>query len=168
MPATPIKYTPKKGSLSSGQYSDLEVPGDYEVVLTAVENYDKTDVGKSKGWVATYSCETPSGGSVNFDDYLSFSEAAQFKIDAFFQAHAPGLLAEEVESTLNPSDFIGTKVGARIDFPRNKQGEQTGDFRGIVRVFALVDEEEFFGETVATEDVTDTTPVQAIEEVETI
>ena len=168
MPATPIKYTPKKGSLSQGQYSDIEVPGDYELVLTAVENYDKTSEGKSKGWVASYDCETPNGGTVNFDDYLSFSEAAQFKIDAFFQAHAPGLLAEEVESVLDPTKFIGTKVGGRIDFPRNKQGEQTGDFRGIVRIFALVDEEEFFGELVAAEDVVDTTPVQEIEEVETI
>ncbi len=168
MPATPIKYTPKKGALSQGQYADIEVPGDYEVVLVSVENYDKTDVGKSKGWVATYSCETQHGQSVNFDDYLSFSEAAQFKIDAFFMAHAPGVLKEEVEATLDPTQFIGTKVGARIDFPRNKQGEQTGDFRGIIRVYALVDEEEFFGESVATEDVADTTPVQAVEEVETI
>ena len=76
MPATPIKYTPEKGSLSSGQYSDIEVPGDYEVVLVSIEDYDKTEEGKTRGWVATYSCETPDGGSVNFDDYLAFTESS--------------------------------------------------------------------------------------------
>ena len=166
MPATPIKYTPEKGSLSSGQYSDIEVPGDYEVVLVSIEDYDKTEEGKTRGWVATYSCETPDGGSVNFDDYLAFTPKARFKIEDFYKAHAPGFQAEEVEATLNPSELIGTTVGARIDFPRNKQGEQTGDFRGIVRVFALAAIEDL-DESVATEDVS-TTPVQAVEEVETI
>lgn len=162
MPATPIKYTPSAGSVAAAQagpggaYAEIEVPGDYEVVLVGVENYDFTKDGKTKGWVATYSCETPSGGSVTFDDYLAFTDKAQFKIDQFFEAHASGLLQDEVETVLDPNAYVGTTVGAHIDFPRDKQGNPTSTYRGIERIFPLVDEDEFLGEDTEGED--DSTP----------
>lgn len=174
MPATPIKYVPKKGAVAAarnragGAYAEIDVPGDYEVILTSIENYDFTDRGKTRGWLASFSCETPSGNSVNFDDYMSFGESSKFKIDQFFEAFAPGSLVEETTNDLDPNEFVGKTVGARIDFPRNKEtGEPTSPYRGISWIFAIVDEAEFFGDE-STEGADDATPSSPAEEVETI
>ena len=169
MPATPIKYTPEAGSVAAakagpgGAYAEIEVPGDYEVVLIGVENYDFTKEGKTRGWVATYSCETPSGGVVTFDDYLAFTEKAQFKIDQFFEAHASGLLQDGVEITADPNAYVGTTVGAHIDFPRNKQGEPTSTYRGIERIFPIVDKDEFSGDDTEGESVSTPSEPEAVE-----
>ncbi len=174
MPATPIKYTPKAGAVAAAQnrpggaYAELEVPGDYEVTLASIEDYDFTQQGKSKGWLAVYDCETPSGGSVPFNDYMSFSDAARFKFDQFFEAFAPGFLVEGQDNGLDPNTFVGVKVGAHIDFPREKKTrEPTSEYREIQRIFAIVDEEEFLG-AEATEGEITSTPAEAIEELETI
>lgn len=175
MSATPINYTPKKGAVAAAQnraggaYAEIDVPGDYEVVLSGIEDYDFTERGKSKGWLATFACETPSGGNVDFDDYMSFSEGARFKIDQFFEAFAPGLLVEEATNRLDPAAYVGQTVGAHIDFPRAKEtNEPTSPYRQIQRIFAIVDEKEFFGDTVAVEGADIAAPAQDAEEVELI
>ncbi len=106
---------------------------------------------------------------MTFDDYMAHSKAAAFKIDQFFEAFSPGILTDEVESILDPTEFVGQTVGAHIDFPRNKDtGEPTSPYRGIERIFAIVDEAEFFGSGEATEGVNDTTSAEAAEVVELI
>lgn len=148
MPATPIRFTITEEDLPSGSglYNEIEVPGDYEVVLTQVVDYDFTDRGKSSGWILSYSCETPSGGTVNFDLYLAHTKNARFKLLETFEAHGePYALGD---AGYDPQTIIGSKVGAHIDFPRDSSGNPTGNFRGIERVFPLVakpevDEEGF-------------------------
>ncbi len=140
MPATVITVTPTADELPSsggGLYNEIEVPGDYEVVLESVEDYDKGP--ERKGWIFFYSCETPSGGSVEFKSYLSFSSKARWKIYDTFEAH--GSSSEEgVQRELDASSLIGTKAGAFIDFPRDKTtGEPTSQYRGIEKIFALAD-----------------------------
>lgn len=140
MPATPITATPTAEQMpqqGGGLYTEIEVPGDYEVVLREVDDYDKGE--NRKGWVFLYDCETPSGGSVEFKFWLSFSQASRWKIFEVFAAHGQ-TVNEGVENAFNPNAIIGTKVGAHIDFPRDKvTGEATSQYRGIERIFALVD-----------------------------
>jgi hypothetical protein len=141
MPATVITATPTADELPSsggGLYNEIEVPGDYEVRLEDVENYDKGD--DRKGWIFIYSCETPSGGSVEFKSYLSFSKKARWKIFDTFDAHGSPS-AEDTSRELDPNALIGSTVGAFIDYPRDKStGEPTSQYRGIEKIFALADE----------------------------
>ena len=144
MPARVITATPTADELPSGLgglYNELEVPGDYEVRLVRVEDYDKGD-GR-QGWIFIYSCETPSGGSVEFRHFLSFSPASRWKIFETFDAH--GSVSEEgTTRELNPNALIdGSMVAAFIDFPRDKTtGEATSQYRGIEKIFAIVEEPE--------------------------
>jgi hypothetical protein len=140
MPATVITLTPTADELPSsggGLYNEIEVPGDYEVRLEAVEDYDKGP--DRKGWIFIYSCETPSGGSVEFKSYLSFNKAARWKIMDTFDAH--GSSSEDgVQRELDPNALIGSSVGAFIDYPRDKStGEPTSQYRGIEKIFTLAD-----------------------------
>lgn len=140
MPATAISFTPTAEQMpqqGGGLYTEIEVPGDYEVVLRDVEDYDKGN--DRKGWVFLYDCETPSGGSVEFKFWLSFSQASRWKITETFAAHGQEVL-EGKEQPFDPAAIIGTTVGAHIDFPRDKDtGEATGQYRGIERIFALAE-----------------------------
>ncbi len=139
MPATVITATPTADQLPSGGglYNEIEVPGDYEVRLETIEDYDKGE-GR-KGWVFTYSCETSSGGFVEFKEFLSFSEKARWKIFEVFEAH--GSTSEEgTTRELDPNALVGSTVGAFIDFPRDKTtGEATSQYREIVKIFTLAD-----------------------------
>lgn len=141
MPATVITATPTADELPSGLgglYNEIEVPGDYEVRLEKVEDYAKED-GR-KGWIFIYSCETPSGATVEFRHFLSFSPAARWKIFETFDAH--GSSSEEaITRELNPNALLdGPMVGAFIDFPRDKvTGAQTSQYRGIEKIFPLAD-----------------------------
>lgn len=141
MPATVITATPTREQLDTGTgglYNEIEVPGEYEVRLEGVEDYDKGD-GR-KGWIWIYSCETPSGGQVEFQYYLSFSTKARWKIYDAFTAHGSGSEADTTRE-LDPNALIGTMVGAFIDFPREKgTGAATSQYREIVKVFDIADE----------------------------
>lgn len=141
MPATVITLTPRAEDLpsgASGLYNELEVPGDYEVRLESVDDYNKSN--DRRGWIFTYSCEVPSGGSVTFDVYLSFSGAARWKIFETFDAHGSPI-EEDSQREFDPGTLIGSTVGAFIDYPRDKTtNEPTSQYRGIEKIFALVDE----------------------------
>ncbi len=139
MPARVITATPTADQMpsSGGRYNEIEVPGDYEVVLEDVEDYDK---GPDRtGWVFIYSCETPSGGSVEFKSYLSFSSKARWKIFDTFAAHG---VEFDVDASRewDANSLIGGKVGAFIDYPRDDNNEPTSQYRGIEKIFALADE----------------------------
>lgn len=139
MPARPIAYVPEAKDLGqSGLYAEIEVPGEYEVVLEDTDNYDKRAEEKSYGWVFKYSCETPSGGSVDFDLYLSHEGKSRWKLNQTLEAHGV-VLEDGVRIEVDPNALIGSKVGALIDFPRDKMGVPTGDYRRIQKVFALPD-----------------------------
>ncbi|NIT79244.1 MAG: hypothetical protein GWN58_12860, partial [Anaerolineae bacterium] len=56
MPATARQLNIPAAEVASsrsggGAYAEIEVPGDYEVTLLDVEDYDKRAEGKSYGWV---------------------------------------------------------------------------------------------------------------------
>lgn len=139
MPATARQLDIPQEDLDSsggaGAYAEIEVPGDYEVTLIDVEDYDKRSEGKSYGWVWTYEVETPSGNAVPFRTWTSFSKAARWKLIELLEAH--GVDIEAGINDVDPNDFIGDVVGATIDFPRDKDDEPTSDFREIRFLFAL-------------------------------
>jgi hypothetical protein len=118
-----------------GAYAEIEVPGDYEVTLVDVEDYDKRSEGKSFGWVWTYEAETPSGKTVPFRTWTAFSPAARWKLIEVLEAH--GVDIEAGINSVDPNDFIGDVVGATIDFPRDKEEVPTSDFRELRSLFAL-------------------------------
>lgn len=136
----PVSKSDLDGS-GGGAYAELEVPGDYEAVLTDVKDYDKRAAGKSWGWIFTYSVETPSGGNVTFDNYLSFGENARWKLIQVFEAHQADLT--EGLNEVDPNSLVGETVGAHIDFPRHDEtDEPTSKFREIIQFFSLAAEPE--------------------------
>ena len=143
-----LRATPKAKDLpnqvrgkGNGQFTEVEVPADYEVVLESFETYDKTDVGKTKGWIFNYSCEYAPGKSVIFDLYLAHTDAGLWKIVEVFDAH--GSPSEDgVERDYNPNEILGTMAAAFVDFPRDKAGQPTSTYRGIERVYALPHDDE--------------------------
>ena len=129
-----------------GAYAELDVPVDVHATLTGVEDYDKRPE-KGWGWIFTYEVETPSGNTVSFDDYLSFSDGARWKLLDTLAAH--GFDVTEGINNVDPNEAVDTVVGARIDFPRNDAGEATSKYREIRWVFSLVEDvEEVVGEAV--------------------
>jgi hypothetical protein len=143
-----IKGTPTAKDLprpnrtpGGGSFTEVEVPGDYEVKLEAYTSYDKTSEGKTKGWIFTYSCEYAPGKSVDFDLYLAHSGNALWKIVEAFDAH--GSPSEDgVERTYDPDEIVGSLAAAHVDFPRDKAGQPTSTYRGIERLFPLPDDSE--------------------------
>ena len=120
-----------------GAYAELEVPNDYQVTLIDVSDYDKREDGKTQGWVWTYEVDTPSGASVTFRTWTSFGKNARWKLLEVLEAH--GVDVEAGIADVDPDDFIGDIVGGTIDFPRDKAGDPTSDFREITTLFPLVD-----------------------------
>jgi len=119
------------GNAGGGAYAELEVPGDFEAVLKAVEDYDKRAEGKSQGWIFKYGVETPLGREVSFDVYLSFGDNARWKLIADLEV---GL------ANIDPNSFVGDTIGVHIDFPRDKvTDEPTSYYREISSCFALAD-----------------------------
>ncbi len=129
-----------------GAYAELDVPVDVHATLVDVNDYDKRPE-KGWGWLFTYEVEVPSGNTVGFDDYLSFTDGARWKLLDTLTAH--GFDVSEGINNVDPNEAIDTVVGARIDFPRNDAGEATSKYREIRWVFSLVEDvEEVIGEEV--------------------
>jgi hypothetical protein len=149
---------PNRGP-GAGRYDEIEVPGDYEVKLEEWDTFDNTAKGGAKGWVFTFSCETPSGGSVPFDTHLGFGDNARWKIVEVFDACGQQS-AEGVARSFDPDDIVGSVIGAHIDFPRDKTtGEATSKYREIRYVFALPDDADI---VEAAENLDE--PAEAVEE----
>lgn len=100
-------------SAGGGSYATLEVPQDYTAVLSKIEDYNKTDAGKGKGWKATFRVE-----GLPFDYYISHSDAARWKLIEFVHAFSPGFFDERADDgTTRPVDvnrFVGQTVGAHV------------------------------------------------------
>jgi hypothetical protein len=137
-----IAYTPKASDLPNpargqgGSFNELDVPGDYEVRLEAYEDYDN---GRTNGWIFRYSCETPSGGSVEFPVYLPHS--VMWKVVQHFDALGSPTEAD-VRRTYDPAEVVGRVAAAHIDFPRDTFGNPTSKYREIRFVFPLPDDAE--------------------------
>ncbi len=139
MPATARQIPVTEEDLAGGQggsYAELDVPGDYEAVLVDVEDYDKRKENKSYGWVFKYEVETPSGSTVPFNTYCSFSQNARWKLMEVLKAHDADL--ELGINNVDPNALIGDVIGVTIDFPRDKTtDEPTSDYREIRAHFSL-------------------------------
>lgn len=116
MSATAAAFTVTDEELESAgapSYDSIEVPGDYEATLSAVEDYDKRDKGGSHGWIFTYRIE-----GLPFKVWISHSTAARWKLIETIHAHRPGFFEERDESgasrPVNPNDLIGEVVGAHV------------------------------------------------------
>ena len=163
---TAIKATPRASDLpdpnrgKGGNYSEIEVPGDYEVKLEKYEDYDKTKSGGTRGWKFFYSCETPSGGSVEFPVWIPYDQ--MWKITQHFDAlGSPS--EEDTERIFDPKELVGNMAAAHIDFPRDDFGDPTSKYREIRFVFPIPEDGEI--ETLAE---AQPEPVSIPEEVETL
>lgn len=146
MPATARRLNLTREDLErakggGGLYSEIEVPGDYEAVLVDVNDYDNRFKGGTNGWIFEYEVTTPtSQKQVTFKEWISFSENARWKLAQVFDAHEVDY--SEGLDTVDPNELIGDAIGARIDFPRDKDDEPTSKYREIVAFFPIVKDDE--------------------------
>lgn len=91
-------------------YADIEVPGDYEAVLSSIDDYGTNN---SSGWVATFRIE-----GLPFKYWIPHSEAARWKLIEFVEAFRPGFFNERDErgatAPIDPNTFVGELVGAHV------------------------------------------------------
>ena len=152
MPATArvLRFTAEDlESAGGGAYAEFEVPCEAPVRLAKVEDYDKRGQGKSWGWVFHYMATTPSGKEVEFKTWLSFNDNARWKITEVLMAH--GVDIEEGNFELDPEELIGDELIGLIDFPRDREGKATSDFRELRKVFP-VETAPVYAESVPQED----------------
>ena len=116
MSATPAAFMVTDEDLESAgapSYDAIEVPGDYEATLTAVEDYDKRDKGGSHGWIFTYRIM-----GLPFKMWVAHSPASRWKLIEVVHAHAPGFFdvrdADGASKPVNPDAFVGSTVGAHV------------------------------------------------------
>lgn len=138
MPATAqnLNITKEDLSGSGGAFAELTVPGEYEAILSSVEDYDYTAKGKTKGWKFNFAIETPSGGSVTLSSHVSFTPNSRWKLVGVLDALGADL--SEGVNNVDPNAYVGDKIGVLIDFPRGDNGEPTSKYREIQDVFSLV------------------------------
>jgi hypothetical protein len=115
-----------------GAYASLE-PGDYEAVLTDVEDYDYRARGASWGWLWLFTVE-----GLPFKVFTSFSPASRWKLVEVVRAFAPETLAEGVNE-VDPNAFIGLSCGAHVDFrtPPEEADPTQPNYKEIKYVFVL-------------------------------
>jgi hypothetical protein len=138
MAATARRITVTEESKSSGgqggAYAAIEVPGDYEVVLADVSDYDKGP-GR-QGWKFEYRLD-----GLPFTTYFSFSEAARWKLVEMMEAHLGRELEAGDVSEFDPNDYVGDVVGAHIDWQDDPDSLPEGakNYREIKTIFALLE-----------------------------
>lgn len=151
MPATPRRLEiSEKDIQSAGEdrpdssaYALLEVPADYEAVLTDVSDYDYRDQGKSYGWIWNLEVE-----GLPFRIYTAFSTNARWKLVETLRAFEPALSAGALEQ--DPNRFVGKSVGAHLDWQYDPDTLEEGkaNYREIKYLFPLPPA-EFTGEAAA-------------------
>ncbi len=129
-----IEFTAEDLSGGDGAFVNIEVPGEYELTLTKVEDYDKRAEGKSHGWLFFYSLDT-GAGIAEFREYISFGENARWKLIQVLVAH--DYPVELGLAELDPNSLVGDKIGALVDYPRDSAGAATSKYRELIRTFAL-------------------------------
>ncbi len=138
MPATARKITVTEESKASGgqggAYAAIEVPGDYELTLAEVSDYDKG--GGRRGWVFTYTLD-----GLPFKQYFSFSEAARWKLVEMMEAHLGRELDTGEVSEFDPNDYVGDVVGGHIDWQDDPDTLPEGakNYREIKTLFTLLE-----------------------------
>ena len=141
MPATPrrLEFTAKDlagpPEHSGGTYSEIVVPGDFEITLASVDDYDYTDRGKSKGWIFLYQVAT-STGPCDFSVYLSFGKGARWKIGDVFLAH--GIPANVGIENVDPNLLVGQVIGGHLDYGVDRTTGEPTQYREIKEFFPLV------------------------------
>lgn len=127
----------KRPSSGTGQWEDLEVPGDYEVFIDNIEDYIKKDGNEVTSYKVTIRIEVESG-SLFISDWIPFSKAGRWKMRDYLIA--VGMPPEpNVPLKFDPEELTGLSLGATIDFPRNQNGEPTSKYREIMAIFPLVE-----------------------------
>lgn len=134
-----IKKRPRGGGAGTGTWEEIVVPNNYRLVCSNVEDYEGKD-GKPGGWIVYHEIETSTGPCI-FRTWLSFSVKARWKLVDVFEAHGIDLRRVGVADA-DPKDLLGTACGGFVDFPRDRSGEPTSDYRDIIEFFPLVEEED--------------------------
>lgn len=140
-----------------GAYAEFDVPCEAPVRLDKVEDYDKREQGKTWGWIFYYTATTPSGKELEFRMWLPFTDKSRWKLVETLEAHGVPI---EGDQGVDPQDLIGDELIALIDFPRNKQGEPTSDFREIRKLYPITVESPYtedVSEELLTEDTSEET-----------
>jgi hypothetical protein len=124
------------------------VPSDQIAKLVDVSDYDKGE--NKRGWKFTYEVL-----GAKFDEYISFNSAARWKLIQVAQAH--GYPIEQGVNNIDPNLFVGTEVGARIDWEKDPSSLAEGEsnYRTIKYLFPLSDEEEEAAPTATGADAPD-------------
>lgn len=98
---------------SAPSFDAIEIDTDYEATLSAVEDYDKTEKGGTKGWIATFRIE-----GLPFKIWIPHSKAARWKLIEFVHSFRPGFFDVRNEDgssrPVDPTEFVGEVVGAHI------------------------------------------------------
>lgn len=119
---------------STGTYSEIEVPGDYELTVAYVEDF-KSRAGDD-GWKIVYQVET-STGPCDFPVWFTPAKNMRWKVKEIWKAH--GLRGMEI---FEPQSIVGDVVGGTIDFPIDRNTGEPKAYREIVALFPLVDAPE--------------------------
>jgi len=118
---------------ANGTWSEIEVPGDYEITLAAVEDY-KT--AKSEGWIFIYHVQT-STGPCELKEWVSLGQSARWKLSQIAAAHGITSI-----SILNPDDLVGESIGGHVDWGKDRETGEVSSYREVKEYFALVDAPE--------------------------
>ena len=131
---TPEEMAEEEAPRSTGTYSEIETPGDYELTLVRVEDF--TSKAGPEGWKFIYQVET-STGPCDFPTWVTVAPNMRWKIKEILKAHGiPGVVH------FDPTTLIGEVVGGTIDFPIDRATGEPKSFREIVVLFPLVDAPE--------------------------
>lgn len=136
MPATPrnIPITPEdveaaQRGPSEYSYADIEVPGDYVATLVDVNDHI-TDNGES--WKFTFEIM-----GCPFDEYTSFNKNARWKLMQVVQALGFPIEQEESLADFDPNAYIGTDVGATVDWQHDIETHDGPNYREIKQLYSL-------------------------------
>lgn len=152
MPATPQKIDITAKDIEQAQrreseydYSDIEVPGDYEATLVDVNDHETE---RGKGWRFTFEIM-----GCPFDEYTMFSKKAKWKLLQVIEAL--GYPLEEGIADFDPNAYVGVVVGAHVDWQHDPDEHDGANYREIKYVFPYDPDEVAVEEDVEDEEATE-------------
>lgn len=99
-----------------GAYATLEVPADYRLMVTGVDDWKQN--GNTMGWVYTLTISEDTGMGLTFKYFLSFEKERRSKMIRFFEAAGAPLAVGQNQTDPNEVVAASAELGGRIDFPR--------------------------------------------------